>query len=72
MWISQKHTLHELDKKLKSALINLKVLQNLSIIKHSVKNMCMGVEVWLHQVLNLGTIWGSNTDCGLDSLVMQH
>jgi hypothetical protein len=34
--------------------------------------MCAGVEVWLLQVFNLGTTWGSNIECGLDSFVMQH
>jgi len=32
----------------------------------------VGAEVWLHKVLYLGTIWGSNTECGLESFVMQH
>ena len=48
------------------------MLQNLCIIKHSVKKMCVGVEVWLHEVWNLGTIWRSNTECGMDSFVVQH
>jgi len=34
--------------------------------------MCVGVEVWLHEILNLGTTWRSNTERGLDSFVMQH
>jgi hypothetical protein len=42
------------------------------MIKHSVKKMCVGEEVLLHEVLNLGTIWGNNTEHGLDSFVMQH
>jgi hypothetical protein len=34
--------------------------------------MHVGVEKWLHEVLNLGTTLGTTTECGLDSFFMQH
>ena len=49
-----------------------KVKLSLCIIKHSVKKVCVGEEVWFHEVFNLGYIRGSNTERGLDSFVMQH
>jgi len=48
------------------------MLQNLPIIKLCVKKIHLGVELWLHKVLNLGTIWGSDMECGKDSFVMNH
>jgi hypothetical protein len=62
---------HNLLDKLSLYFCRYKVKLSSCIIKHSVK-MWVGIEVWLHEVLNLGTTRGSNIECEVDWFVMQH